>query len=114
MVYCINCGKQNKSDFDFCYNCGAKLVKSSSTDAPGPETPAGQSPDQDKTPPFATNPTPPPPQPGPYSQPTEAGPVPPPTYTGSPASSRPDFRPPYPYGYPPIPRRTETQRFPVA
>jgi uncharacterized RDD family membrane protein YckC len=33
---------------------------------------------------------------------------------GNPAASRPDFRPPYPYGYPPVPRRTETQRFPVA
>ena len=116
MVYCINCGKQNKSEFDFCSNCGAKLVKSDETAVPGsastdgqPETPNSNS-DAAK-PPVASTPTPPPVT---YGRPPEPGPVPPPTYTGSPASSRPDFRPPFPYGFPPNARRTETQRFPVA
>jgi uncharacterized RDD family membrane protein YckC len=114
MVYCINCGKQNKSEFDFCYNCGAKLIKSDETAAPNPSSPDDQGTEDEKTPPppVAANPAPPPPPaPGPYV-------VPPPTYTGnstgSPASSPPDYRPPFPYGYPPMPRRTETQRFPVS
>ncbi|MBN9390605.1 MAG: RDD family protein [Chloroflexi bacterium] len=58
-------------------------------------------------PPVGANPVPPssPPS-GPYV-------VPPSTYTGT-STGNPDYRPPFPYGYPPIPRRTETQRFPVA
>lgn len=121
MVYCINCGKPNSPEFEFCYNCGAKLVKNATTGASGPIPPDDSDPtsqsEPETTSPVAVSPapTPAPPlyQPGPFGQSTEPGSIAPPTYTG-PASTRPDFRPPYPYGYPPIPRRTETQRFPTA
>ena len=114
MVYCINCGKQNITDFDFCYNCGAKLVKSTETDqaepTSGAATPTGQNPDL----PAASPPNPPPPPPAsPYNQPSGPG-WNPPGFSGGSGQANPNFRPPYPYGYPPIPRRGETQRFPVA
>lgn len=114
MVYCINCGKQNKSEFDFCYNCGAKLVKSDETGAPGQTSPEAPDAAAGKIPP-ASNPVPSPPPGSGTSHGSGPYVVPPPSYTGgTPASSQPEYRPPYPYGYPPIPRRTETQRFPVS
>lgn len=111
MVYCINCGKQNIPDFDFCYNCGAKLVKPDDISAgPGPAdaaSPTGQTPTTEQ-------PMPPPtsqPYAGPFNPPSGPN-LSPPGYANSPTN--PNFRPPYPYGYPPIPQRNQPQRFPVA
>lgn len=113
MVYCINCGKQNIPDFDFCYNCGAKLVKPAEMSyGPGPAdtaSPTGQNPSPEPTP----APTNPPPYAGPFNQPSGPN-LRPPGYSNSPSPTNPNFRPPYPYGYPPLPRRNEVQRFPVA
>jgi uncharacterized membrane protein YvbJ len=30
MVFCTNCGKENKDEFTFCYNCGKKITTAES------------------------------------------------------------------------------------
>jgi uncharacterized RDD family membrane protein YckC len=115
MVYCINCGKQNITDFDFCYNCGAKLVKPPA-DAPDPSNPArppGQAAPSSEIPPARPDWS----GSGPYSSPGGSN-LPPPGYPNgngaAPTPTGPNFRPPYPYGYPPVNRRSQPQHFPVA
>ncbi|MDB5078893.1 MAG: hypothetical protein JWP00_817 [Chloroflexi bacterium] len=118
MVYCINCGKQNITDFDFCFNCGAKLVKSAEmaanpdpADSSGPTgqnpAPGQQSGPENPQPAFPGSSLPG--QPGPYGQN-----FPPPGYPNGATPSGQNFRPPYPYGTPPAGKRNQPQRYPVA
>ncbi len=122
-MYCIKCGKKNISGYAFCYNCGAQLLTPQELEAlhskataeaeqattPGTERPAGASPEESSPPPvvppwFGSGPG------GPNWTPPPGGPY------GTPGQYEPGtgWRPPFPYGYPPLPRRGETQRFPVA
>lgn len=135
-MYCIKCGKKNIPGYAFCYNCGAALVKPEESELTGAEsdTEVDVIPPSQETPtsrPENTQPNPswsgaPPnwPPPGnPYgSTPDQYG-APPPRFDppaggpyGTPGPYEPGnrWRPPFPYGYPPFPRRGEVQRFPVA
>ncbi len=125
-MYCIKCGKKNIPSYAFCYNCGTALVQpaesnpasSESGTNPGPSYPLDNpsAPPSSANPPPAAGPTWSPPSGPPYNsapppevfQPPVGGPY------GTPAPYEPGWRPPFPYGYPPIPRRGETQHFPVA
>ncbi len=94
-MYCVKCGKKNTLGSSYCYNCGTLLVQ--------PESEAPNSS--------------PSPSEGATLHPPSSGPNPLPgnnPFGSPPAQTDPNWRPPFPYGYPPLPRRHQTQHFPVA
>lgn len=129
-MYCIKCGKKNIPGFKFCYSCGAPLVSPEEDTTLNPETGQIAPPQPEETDkvtaasnstqsqPNNPPPAPPywPPSPGQqYGPPPSPGQYSPPGQYGAPSNpSDPNWRPPFPYGYPPLPRRNEAQQFPAA